>query len=289
MQEMITGFNKRFPTLKVFLVRAPTGQLITRVQSEAGAGKLAADIVDQSDATVGLKLEALFQPYAPPNAADYQPGALISRKLWPTIANGWCIAYNTELVKQPPRTWMDLCKPEYGKGLIGQVVGPSGGNSWTRIMFERQVLGEDYWARQAATLPRLFASAAPAADALVRGEVGIAPLIYDIIHPKRRDGAPVGIIFGPEGVPTTYFASGIPKTAPHPAAARLFLDWFLSAEGQQLSITRNGDMSMLKSPPAVPEGFNPQATRLWVPEVKLSQSFHEAWLADWNRVYGYRG
>jgi iron(III) transport system substrate-binding protein len=286
MQEMIAAFNKRFPFVNVYLVRAPTGQLVTRIQTEAASGKLAADIVDQSDPAIGLRIESLFQPYAPPNAADFRPNALVSPKLWPTIANGWCIAYNTELVKVPPQTWGDLCKPEYGDGLIGQVIGPSGGNSWARIMFERMVLGEDYWARQAKTKPRLFPSAAPAADSLVRGEVGIAPLIYDIIYPKKRDGAPVGIVFGREGVPTTHYASGILKSASHPAAARLFMDWLLSPEGQYLSTKRNGDFSMLKNPPAVPERIDPRSTRLWVPNLKKSQELHDTWLAEWNLAYG---
>ena len=37
-----------------------------------------------------------------------------------------------------------------------QVFAQSGGTTWTRIMFERQVLGEDYWAKQAATHPVLY-------------------------------------------------------------------------------------------------------------------------------------
>ena len=41
-QEVITAFNKRFPFVKVNMVRASGGQLITRVQSEAAAGKLEA-------------------------------------------------------------------------------------------------------------------------------------------------------------------------------------------------------------------------------------------------------
>ena len=63
---------------------------------------------------------------------------------------------------------------------IGQVVGPSGGTTWTRIMFERQVMGEDYWAKQAAAI-ELYPSGAPLSDAVVRGEIGIAPLIYNIV------------------------------------------------------------------------------------------------------------
>ena len=48
-QEVIKEFNKRFPKVKVAMVRAPGGQLIQRIKTEAAAGKLAADVVDHSD------------------------------------------------------------------------------------------------------------------------------------------------------------------------------------------------------------------------------------------------
>ena len=80
-QDVIKEFNKRFPEIKVEMVRAPGGQLITRVKTEAAAGKLIADIVDHSDRALMQPLEDLFQDYAPPNAADYDPAALISPKL----------------------------------------------------------------------------------------------------------------------------------------------------------------------------------------------------------------
>ena len=159
-QDVIREFNKRFPEIKVEMVRAPGGQLITRVKTEAAAGKLIADIVDHSDRALMLPLADLFQDYAPPNAADYDPAALVSPKFWPRLTAVWSIAYNTELVKDPPKTWMDLTKPQYDK-MTAQVFAQSGGTTWTRIMFERQVLGEDYWAKQAATHPILYPSGAP--------------------------------------------------------------------------------------------------------------------------------
>ena len=110
-QQVIKAFNKRFPEIKVEMVRAPGGQLITRVKTEAAAGKLIADVVDHSDRALMQPLADLFQDYAPPNAADYNPEALISPKLWPRATLVWSIAYNTELVKNPPKTWMDLTKP----------------------------------------------------------------------------------------------------------------------------------------------------------------------------------
>ena len=41
-QEVIKAFNKRFPFIQVEMVRAPGGQLITRVKSEIGLRKLEA-------------------------------------------------------------------------------------------------------------------------------------------------------------------------------------------------------------------------------------------------------
>src|SRR3978361_163827 len=48
-QLVIKAFNKRFPEIRVEMVRAPGGQLITRVRTEAAAGKLIAHIVDASE------------------------------------------------------------------------------------------------------------------------------------------------------------------------------------------------------------------------------------------------
>src|SRR4030081_2463300 len=59
-QEVIKEFNKRFPEIRIEMVRAPGGQLITRVRTEAAAGKLIADIVDHSDRALMLPLVDLF-------------------------------------------------------------------------------------------------------------------------------------------------------------------------------------------------------------------------------------
>src|SRR5882672_2330827 len=265
-QQVIKAFNKRYPEIKVEMVRAPGGQLITRAKTEAAAGKLSADLVDHSDRALMQPLEDLFQDYAPPNAADYRPDVLISKKLWPRITLGWSIAYNTEIVKNPPKSWMDLTKPEYGNKQIGQVVAPSGGTTWTRAMFERQVLGEDYHKKQAATQPALYPSGAPLSDALVRGEVSIAVLLYNIAYVKKRDGAPVEIFFPPEGVPVNFYASGIAKTAANPNAAKLYLNWCLSNEGQPFMIKEQGNLTALKDPPFYPPGWDPKVVKTWAPD-----------------------
>src|SRR5438552_2841831 len=287
-QEVIKAFNKRFPEIKVEMVRAPGGQLITRVKTEAAAGKLAADVVDHSDRALMADLVGLFQDYAPPNGKDYLPESLISPKLWPRATLVWSIAYNSALVKNPPKSWRDLTKPEYANKQIGEVIAPSGGTTWTRIMFERQVLGEDYWKKQAATQPVLYPSGAPTSDALVRGEISIAVLLYNIAYIKKRDGAPVEIVFPPEGVPLNYYAAGVTKTAANPNASKLFLNWCMSDEGQAYHIKELGYLTALKKPPLNPPGYDPKVVKPWAPNFEQYVKLRDQWIEEWNKTYGYR-
>ncbi len=286
-QQVINAFNKRFPEIKVEMVRAPGGQLITRVKTEAAAGKLSADVIDHSDRALMIPLVDMFMDYEPPNAADYNPDAQISPKLWPRCTLVWSIAYNTELVKNPPKSWMDLTKPEYDK-MTSQVIAASGGTTWTRIMFERQVLGEDYWKKQAATHPTLYPSGAPMSDSMVRGETALGPLLYNAIYPKQKDGAPIKIFFAPEGAPVNPYASGIPKTAANPNAAKLFLNWNMSKEGQTFMIKELGNLTSLKVAPFYPEGFDPKVVKVWLPKMADYVKLHHDWVEDWNKDYNYR-
>jgi iron(III) transport system substrate-binding protein len=287
-QVVINAFNKRFPEIKVEMVRAPGGQLITRIKTEAAAGKLSADVINHSDRALMVEITDLFMDYAPPNAADYRTDVLVSPKLWPGVTLGWSIGYNTELVKTAPKSWMDLLKPEYKGKQIGQVIAPSGGTTWTRVMFERQVLGEDYHKKQAALDNLLYPSGAPMSDALVRGEISLGPLLYNIVYTKTKDGAPVEAIFPSEGVPINPYADGIPKTAPHPNAAKLFMNWRLSAEGQTFMIRELGNITSLKVPPIFPKGWDPKIIKVWVPNFEQYVKLHAAWVEDWNKTYNYR-
>src|ERR1700760_5024143 len=72
-QLVIKEFNKRFPEITVEMVRAPGGQVITRVRTEAAAGKLIADVVDHSDRALMQPLGDLFQDYAPPHPPPHDP------------------------------------------------------------------------------------------------------------------------------------------------------------------------------------------------------------------------
>ena len=278
-------FSERFPSIKIEVVRGPTGQLITRIKTEAAANRMVADVIDISDRPQARAMMELFAPYAPPNAAEYPEIARTGDRLWPRSGNAWTIAYNSELVKVPPKTWADLAKPEFGKQL-GQTVVFAGGGPFNRAMFERKVLGEDYWKKQAALKPTLFPSQAPMVDAMIRGEIAVAPLVTNLAIPLAAQGAPIKWFFAPEGVPVTVFCAGIAKGASHPNAARLFMDWALSREGQALMVELGSFSSLANAP--MPPGVDASAIKAWYPDDAEIERIFKAWTEEWNKTYGYR-
>jgi iron(III) transport system substrate-binding protein len=285
-QTVSKRFSERFPGIQIEIVRAPTGALITRIKTEAAANRIIADVIDMSDRVQARAMIELFAPYAPPNAADYPQIARTADRLWPRSGNAWTIAYNSALVTDPPKSWADLVKPEFGKQRLGQTVVSAGGGPFNRAMFERKVLGEDYWAKQAALKPTLYPSQAQMVDAMIRGDIAIAPLVTNLAIPLAVQGAPIKWFFAPEGVPVTVFCAGIAKGAAHPNAAKLFLDWALSPEGQALMVELGSFSALARAP--MPEGVDAAAIKTWYPDDDEIAKIFASWTDDWNKAYGYR-
>jgi iron(III) transport system substrate-binding protein len=88
-QQVIKAFNKRFPEIKVEMVRAPGGQLITRVKTEAAAGKLIADVVDHSDRAL---MAALVRPVPGLCAAECRRPTIPMRRFHQNCGRAprWC-------------------------------------------------------------------------------------------------------------------------------------------------------------------------------------------------------
>lgn len=170
---------------------------------------------------------------------------------------------------------------------MGLVIAGSGGTTWTKAMFQRKVLGEDYWKAVAAVEPRLYESNGPLATAVVSGEVQVAMLLVNASLPLKKDGAPIEVVYPAEGMPTTPGAAGITKTAANPNAAKLFLDWFLSLEDQ-----RDGRAARLRvaaqrrrRAPRRTQGHQAVDPR---GEQGEYEQLRDKWIADWNVVYKYR-
>jgi iron(III) transport system substrate-binding protein len=283
-QEIIKAFNQRYPTIKIELMRASGGQLLTRVQSEAAVGRLGADLVDLDGRVSALKVKSLFADYAPPNAKDYDASDVVEGKFWPRSVFGWAIGYNKALITDPPKSWRELAYGQYGSK-IGHVLVTTGASGWLLADFQRKQVAPDFWERLAAQKPVIFTTAPQTSSALLRGEVQIAPVFTNGLIPLTRQGAPLGIVLPPEGIPVSINAIGIPLTATHPNAAKLFLNWALSAEGQDVWVHDQGGVSLRKGS-ALPAGVDPKVVRLWKQPAETSPDFRVKSLKEWSALFG---
>ena len=278
--KMVKAFNKRFPEIKVSMLRLPGGQLVTRVKAESSSNRLSADLISFSDTQESNQVAHVFAKYAPPNAADYQY-LEADKDVWPRAIGTWVICSNTMTEKNPPKTWKDLLKPEY-KGRMGEVTILTGGSGWTRSFFQREVMGIEYWQGLAANTPRLYPIGVPMTDALIRGEISVGALVSNQSLPKVAQGAPMQCFFPPEGVPAKPQVMGLTKTAGSPNAAKLYLDWMLSPEGQVFVVKEWFMFSALKGAPTPVGGEN---AKLWFVEREKSIRVQSAWVDEWVKIF----
>jgi iron(III) transport system substrate-binding protein len=147
------------------------------------------------------------------------------------------IAINTNLVPpdQEPRKWSDLFDPKW-KGKL-EMDDPRGSGPGGTILSGMEALyGPDDVDQKLAAQNMFFATqAGPLLDALARGEyaVYLSSAHTDVIA-QRLAGAPIKQIKPEEGIGITPINEGLLKNAPHPNAAKLWMEWSLSQEGQQL-------------------------------------------------------
>ncbi len=148
---------------------------------------------------------------------------------------------NTEVLKAEgkpmPKCWSDLIKPEY-KGLI-QIASPeSSGTAYTATATFVQLWGEEkafeYFAALHKNISQYTKSGSAPGKAAARGEamIGIG-FLHD--HAKEKsNGFPLELVVPCEG--TGYEIGGISiiKGARNMENAKLFVDWALSKEGQEV-------------------------------------------------------
>ena len=143
------------------------------------------------------------------------------------------IAYNPTIVSaaEAPKSWKDMLDPKWA-GSVNVKVSNSGlqHEAWYEL---RRLYGEQYWRDFAPLKPRAFDSYVQQYDRMVNGQdrvVHSAQLSGYLEF--RAKGAPVEFVYPADGLPAGPEVWGAIAEAPHPAAARLFMDWLLSVPGQ---------------------------------------------------------
>lgn len=146
----------------------------------------------------------------------------------------WC---NTDYVKpEEIRSLNDLLNPKWS-GKIGYLDPRTAGAGASMWSFLWKLKGEDYLKKLASQKLLLGRDQRVLAENLARGKIAlVVGLSYYSLLPFAKAGLPVKSISTPRDEMYVSGGSGnvtIIKGAPHPNAAKVFLNWFLGQEGQE--------------------------------------------------------
>jgi iron(III) transport system substrate-binding protein len=186
----------------------------------------------------------LFAKYAPPNAAklsppiqNYDPEGYY----YPTQSAEVVMAYNTQKVSaaDAPKGWHDLLDAKWKDKITAgsPAYGAYAGN-WVILM--SKMYGWKYIEDFRKNNPLVTRSGIDTVNFLNSGEswVGVSPSAS--VLQSTDKGNPLQIVYPTDGAVLMIVPSAVMDKAPHPNAARLFLDFMLSADyGNVMGKARN--------------------------------------------------
>ena len=233
--EIKTAFAKKHPDIKVDFQSAGAGKLMAKIAAERESGKILADVLWTSEVPdfYQLKQAGLLQPYAPAeikavlNPFQDWDGSFTAVRLG-TLG----IAYNTRVVKEPPKSWQDLTRPQF-KGAYGIANPALSGTAYMSVALLAKQFGWGYFEGLRANGAKMGKGSGQVVDDTASGDL-VASLAVDYITLDKVDkGATIALVYPPEMlvVPSPI---AIFKGSPNIDAAKKLVDFLLSKEGQTI-------------------------------------------------------
>ena len=247
-------FQKRYPEIKVIGVTGRGGQVARRILTERRAGKYIADVSIEGFNSNYLRLHKKGKAFDPIKPVLMLPEVLDTSNWWqgkhsyldpegqyvfrfvgiPQLGSAH---YNTKLVNPKEiKSFWDFLAPKWkGKMEARDARVPGPGNGALRFFYHNPQLGPKF-IRQlfGETNLTLFRDFRQGPDWLIKGKFSICFFCSGITRAAKQ-GLPVstfGLLKEGAGIVSQYGTIGFPKRAPHPNAAKVFINWFLSRDGQ---------------------------------------------------------
>ncbi len=238
--QTVAAFRKVNPGVEVDVFRSGTTEVMGKLAAEFAAGQPRPDVLLLADAATmeTLKKDGRLLAYPQARVEGIEPGVIDPDRTYfgsKLITTG--IAVNTA-AKSRPTSWADLAKPEYK----GQIAMPSPLYSGAAAimlgtMTERPDLGWAFFEKLKAADAVAVRGNGAVLTAVANGEKTYGVLVDFMAFNAKAKGSPVDFIWPAEGNPAVTEPVAILKTASNPAAARAFVDFILSDEGQKLAAT----------------------------------------------------
>jgi iron(III) transport system substrate-binding protein len=253
--EMLTKrFEQLYPFIKTETLRLSSFSLLSKIQTEAKAGAFKTDVIEIAG-VLGhiLKKDGLFAKYISPESRFYPDSVKDPDGTWTSFfMNTHVLSYNTKLVKKDelPKTYEEVINPKWkDKITMSEDFDIFG----MMLKMMGRAKGLEFMRRLAAQGVVLKNSYSLAIQAVASDEVALGLNVYGTRTEEfKKKGAPI------DWVPLEFTLASLEPLAlgakaPHPNAARLFIDFLLSKEAQALMRERFRIPSRPDVPPDPPE------------------------------------
>ncbi|MBM4262535.1 MAG: extracellular solute-binding protein [Deltaproteobacteria bacterium] len=244
-------FPKRYPGIELDLTNARGPANASKIASEHAAGVRYFDLLISGTSTPFSLLHAGILEPAEPFMILHEvrdPKRWFGGHIWLDNAKKFIYAFqvyqseniwhNPTLIKiEEIRSYDDLLLPKF-RGKIGILDPRSVGAGTATWAFFLKIKGEEWLKKLAAQEMFLSRDQRQLADSLAKGKTAITiGLTYYTFSPFLKAGLPVKPL--PEMKEGTYTSCGssatsIMKNSPHPNATKVFVNWLLSKEGQEI-------------------------------------------------------
>jgi len=258
--ESVKVFEKAFKkeyglpdSFKINHQRLATGAIATRVTEEVRANRVTIDIfaaatpaffADLKDANALLRYDSPEYKYysqARKVGLPYEPSYWQS-----AIAFTQIPLTNPKIYPKKITSWYDLLDPGLKGGKISLPTVAAGGGPLNSYVGWRKVLPKSYFvdlAKQRVTYDQ--GSSVDATQQLLQGNTLVAvTAAFRIIQAAEQSGVELVAHFPKEGVLLLGQPYGILAKAPHPNAAKLFIDFLYSEQGQKLYVDLEGVITL---------------------------------------------
>ena len=270
---LTSAFETKYPFIKTDIYRSTHAKILSRMNVERKTGTYNADAVSVGEfETYHLQKMGFITPYQSPSAADYPEGFKDREGYWADLYDNLIItAYNTTRVRRDelPRRYEDLLHSRWK----GRMVFDENEDRWfaNMIYLMGEKKGMDFMQRLAQQQIAIRSGRSLVTQLLGAGEYDLQIVAYWYRpHLLKKQGAPVDWV-GLEPVLVALHPISIVNRAPHPNAARLFIDFALSGEGQKIFLQRGRESPR---PGMKPEGY-PAHLKVFPSRVQLAENLEE--------------
>lgn len=283
-----TAFEEKYPWIDAEWWRSSSYKVLEKYLAEKEAGKVECDLFSIADVSVFLDFteEGGYFLYYDAPFYDYYPAAVQDRGWWCAWRDySYAIIYNKELCPVEIKSWWDLTKPEL-KGKLG-MEDPRIGGTYTQYYALRKALGTEFWEKMGQQDVLIMSGSGPGCEAVAAGEIYAFINVCDYQTPgwvAQTEGLVAGV-WPPEGVCGSPVPMAITADAEHPNAAKIFMDWLLSPDGQRV-VVENGASSPRIGLGLAPEGIPTDLTHITPTDWADVFEKREAYLEEFEGFFG---